>query len=436
MLLVVTVACSIGVGLLVWAQLGSRVPGTTALDRIAYVGADDNIYTIDRSGENRLAITDDAGTTVPATGRLYRFPTWSPDNGWLAFVALEVEPGQPPENVLYAAPSAGGALRRLFTSPESEPFYLHWAPDGRQIAFLANERDGLSLRLAGLDRAASLLDTGSPFYLSWGPDSDWLLTHVGGSQSGSRIARLHVEEAQHDMLSEVPSAFQAPAWAPDGRQILFASRSATGDPTLYLADPLGEDRRPLVEYTGAISFGWSPQSDRVAYIVSDQPRPAELAQFAYGPIRVLAPDDGVPEVIAENNALAFFWSPDGRQIAYLTYEIGGPDLEGRQRGSLTTARLSTRQQQQSFRLRWHVVDLETGDDRSLTAFRPAPGFLSVVPFFDQYAQSLSVWSPDSVALAYSVSGGDAPPSVWVVAVDGRAPAQRLADGDFPAWSWH
>jgi TolB protein len=54
------------------------------------------------------------------------------------------------------------------------------------------------------------------------------------------------------------------------------------------------------------------------------------------------------------------------------------------------------------------------------------------PFFPQYAQSISFWSPDSSAFAFAglVDGDD---GIWVQHLDEDAPTM-VSDGVWVAWS--
>jgi TolB protein len=429
-LLILVLVCSAGIAAVAWYQLRPDFNRAPPIDRIAHVGMDGNIYIIDRHGKNRLALTQDAETLTQSSGRLYRFPTWSPDSQLIAFVSVEFSRGQGQTNTLYAASTDSGKLTPLFSSQESGPFYLYWSPNSSRVAFLASESDGLSLRLAGMDGQTRLLDTGSPFYFTWGPDSDTLITHVGGAVPFGRIGRLKIDADQSETLVETPALFLAPAWSPTKDEVLFAANLDEEGPALYLVDSRSDSRRVLVRYDGAISFVWSPQGDRLAYIITNRPRPSGLGQFAFGPIQVLQPGSDKPQTVSTEDALAFFWSPDGQKIAYLSVATRDSDLEGRLIPSGTRL-----QQDRQFRLRWHVADLRSSTDRALPAFVPAGGFLSLIPFFDQYAQSLTLWSPDSTAIVYSARNSDGSSDIWIVATDGQSPAQRIVDGDLPVWSW-
>lgn len=428
-LVILALMCSVCVATVVWLQLQPGIKRAAATDRIAYVGVDGNIYTVDRQGENALALTTDAKIPTRSGGRFYRFPTWSPDNQWVAFVGTEIRPDQPQTNTVYVVPAAGGERTPLFTSSDSGPFYLYWAPDSRRLAFLASEDDALSLRLVSLDGETRLLDTGAPFYFTWGRDSKTLITHVGGTSPMGRIGRLEIGAAQPEILIDTPAPFLAPAWSPTSDTVLLAAELDDAGPALYLADEQGEPQQVLIRYSGAISFQWSPQGDRIAYVITDRPQPGGLGQFALGRVQVIDHPGDEPRIVSTTDAIAFFWAPDGEKIAYLTLVTGGPQQQGQQMPA------GTQLQGEGAQLQWHVVDLRRGEDRVLVRFLPAPGFLTLLPFFDQYAQSLTLWSPDSTALVYSAYRADDPFGVWVISIDGRTPPQRIADGDAPVWSW-
>jgi Tol biopolymer transport system component len=232
-------------------------------------------------------------------------------------------------------------------------------------------------------------------------------------------------------LTESPGLFLAPAWSSNGKDVLFAAELDDEGPALYLANEFGEAQRLLVRYEGAISFLWSPKGDQVAYIETNRPRPSGLGQFAYGPIRLLDREGNAIGTVSTEDALALFWSPDSHKIAYLTIAVGEDEdqLQGRLVPTGTTL------QQDALRLRWRVIDLRSGMDTTLSTFTPAAGFFSLLPFFDQYAQSLTLWSPDSDALVYSMLTAGGVAEVWIVAIDGKSVPQRIAEGDLPVWSW-
>jgi hypothetical protein len=85
-----------------------------------------------------------------------------------------------------------------------------------------------------------------------------------------------------------------------------------------------------------------------------------------------------------DHVTAFFWSPDGTQIAYLTY-TDAYDHEGQRT--------------------WHIVDIARGTIRDLATFKPSAAFVGLQDFFDAYTFSFSPWSPDSSRIAYGAQDG-------------------------------
>ncbi len=76
-----------------------------------------------------------------------------------------------------------------------------------------------------------------------------------------------------------------------------------------------------------------------------------------------------------------------------------------------------------------------GEPRPLAAFRPTRSFLFIVPYFDQYAQSIRFWSPDGRYLVYSDQETSRQAGIWVADAVGEEPPRRLADGTLAIWSW-
>ena len=70
-----------------------------------------------------------------------------------------------------------------------------------------------------------------------------------------------------------------------------------------------------------LALAWNPQGDQLAFVAP--PDSAETGSF--GPLHLIDATTGAERVLVEDFVLAFFWSPDGRQIAYLTLR---PEFQG------------------------------------------------------------------------------------------------------------
>ncbi len=386
-----------------------------AVNRIAYQGSDGNIYTIRPDGSDQRALTTD-GEAGPGATRLYRFPTWSPDGRYVAFIDIKAQGGAT-DSQLVAAPADGGGSQVLHKSGAAQPFYLYWSPDSRQVAFLESSGQSLALRLAALGQSdAPALANGSPFYFVWSPDSRRLAFHVGGLRNAlspdARVGLFEPGGGETGPVDEPPALFLAPDWSPDGASIIYARRSADGSEIVAL-DANGANGRVLLPFNGGVSFAWSPTGRQIAYILSENPELEGLGQIAFGKLSVMNPDGSGQRTLVEDDVLSFFWSPDGTKLAYIT--------------------ISTDEQSPA-RLKLAVVDAATGETRTRALFTPAAGFTSFIPYFDQYLRSVRMWSPDSSSLVYTARDPDGKAGLYVVDAANGEP-KRIADGVQAIWSW-
>ncbi|MFN8476173.1 MAG: hypothetical protein U0822_28665 [Anaerolineae bacterium] len=386
------------------------------VNRIAYLGVDGNIHTVRPDGSDPQALTTDgeAGTTA---SHLYRFPTWSPDGRYVAFIDIKSQAGTT-DSQLVAAPAGGGKSEILHKSGGAQPFYLYWSPDSRRLAFLESSGPSLALRLASLGQGdAPSLATGSPFYFVWSPDSRRLAFHIGGLRNplspDARVSLFETGGSEGSPLEESPALFLAPDWSPDGASIIYARRASGGN-ELVAADATGANPRVLLSFDGGVSFAWSPTGQHIAYILTDTPELEGLGQIAFGKLGVMNPDGSGQSTLIDDHVLSFFWSPDGTKLAYVT--------------------INTENQTEP-RLNLSVVDIATGETRTRASFTPASGFTSVIPYFDQYLRSMRVWSPDSMSLVYTARDPDGGNGLYVVDATSGEP-RRIGDGVQAVWSWN
>jgi len=423
----VTVLCGALVVVLLIVGVGGELRGgeraVDVVDRIAFVGTDGNLYLIDRHGENLEYLA------VGGEGTALTFPTWSPDGRRVAFIAQRETDGEV-ESILYTVSTVGGDPIKLYTSTENPAFYLYWSPDSQHIGFLTEEDSSLALRLAPADgrEPAQVLERGAPFYWSWSPDGQEMLMHIGGTRRFREDAHLAIRsrqpEATPDVLDDAPASFQAPAWSPDGRRLLYAGETEDGQRALYLRQRESGAVEKLVNVIGFVGFNWSPDGQRIAYLQIDDPTIAPL-----GHVYVINSDGSERRQVSREPVIAFFWSPDGRRLALLV-----PSLD-EETPSTRMGLSAPLPQERELRLRWWLVDVVTLERRPLVAFRPTNPFLFILPYFDQYAQSIRFWSPDSRYLVYSDQESSRQAGIWIVDVEGKEPPHRLADGTLAVWSW-
>jgi TolB protein len=347
-----------------------------------------NVVVMGPDGSNRIEITDG--------NEFYFQPVWSPDAEMLAFSRISSQPQ------LNVAGSDGEDLYSV--SMETLPFYYSWSEEG-DLALLRNDRDGLVLertQIADGELAVpESLDEGAPLYFSWSPDGSRMATHIGAD-------RLELHDLSEAVpLGPDPGSFQAPAWIDQG--IVAIERGSTNDRLTLIAP--GEEAAAVASVLGPALFVAAPDGSRVALQTTLAGRDGVSAAFQALPNlpanRLLVVDlaTGEHEAVTEDPVIAFFWSPTGERLLILDVL---PSLEAQ--WSL-----------------WSDQGLE-----AVIVFEPDGSFVrDFLPFFDQYAQSVSLWAPDGSAFAFP-GAVDGESGIWVQQIGGEL--DRVSDGTWVSWS--
>ena len=359
----------------------------------------------------------------------YAWPTWSPDSTKLAASRVTVE-GSSVSFTVEVIDASNGATTKVYDNEpnsipiaQGAPHYSYWSPDSKYLTFIASTPQELALFIsAPEERGAPVRLMGQgPIYFSWADNSSALLMHRGPelliaslSNEGSRPIR---------SLGTVGVGFRAPALSRDGSMMVFTSQDDGGD-TLYVADtesldsgrPEQSAAKSIMDVGPQSAFLWSPTREEVA--VADV---VNTAGPAFERLTVVSTDGSSQQLLVNEPLLAFFWSPDGEKIAYVGFD---PD-----RRSFT----------------WKYIERSGGSPKSMMEFSPSAEFVTLISFFDQYAYSNSIWSPDSSQIVFSGTigstsfrrNGDSPEGdkVYVVEVKEGASAREIASSRFSVWSW-
>jgi TolB protein len=292
------------------------------------------------------------------------------------------------------------------------PFYIFWSPTGKQLAYLSNwqvvDEPSMALRLVDVDaegKTVKTLAAGQPFYFSWSPDGNRLLAHIDGERV--EVYDVTADEAQAQSLIISGGAFSAPQWSATGEQLVYAVADEQTQ-RLLLTDPAGQPLQDLTDYTGRVSFLLSPDSRHLAYVTTE----TETEASTLGPLYVMDVETLRTRELSAEPVLAFYWSPDGEKLAYLALD-----------------RVSGR-----IGLRWNVWDGQV--TREYAGFFPTRELLqNYLPFFDQYAQSHRIWSPESDALVFAGTLENGRTGVWVQPVGDETVAPvSLGTGVLATWS--
>jgi Tol biopolymer transport system component len=413
-------------------QTGSSNRDTKSTERghIAYTGLDGNMYILNPLRGEAQQITNDA-TSGKRNRTEYRYPSWSFDGESLAFVRYRGDNSGRFESTVVVSNVEGSSQKSLLTTEEILPFYLYWSPDSNSISFLSSlsNAEELLLQVLSTDGGKpAYIDMGQPFYWSWKFDGSSILTHTGGS-SIERSEKAVIK--QFDLtdtafssttLNYFPAYFQAPQYSPDGSQLLIAAEMLQRHSTLVVAQNNGEPQDLLVDWQGPLTFSWSPDGTHIAYVTG---RPSPIGG-SIGPLNILPMNEGESGTdyqVQSSNVLAFFWSPDSSKIALFEPQIVA---EGNGDGT--------------FFLQVSVLNVDDGTVTALTKIRPTRAFIGqVIPYYDQFQRSHTIWSPDSSHIVVNGSTDDDLPGIFIVSAEasneGGNIMNLIAYGIYPFWSW-
>ena len=403
-----------------------------AVNRIAYVGPDGNIFTINPDGTDSRRLT----TSDPRVGSAghflaqmsagqvrYFWPTWSPDSTRLAASRVRADQSGTDLFLDVIDASTGNVATIYENAPNTglvargDPHYTYWSPDSRHLVFLASTPEELTMFWVTPEEEGDpvRLTGESPIYFHWSADSSKILMHRGEELLLSLKASDGLQSPVS--LGTVGGAFRAPALSRDSTTMAYVVERS-GSQALYLADAGSqvEDVRPLMDVGPISAFMWSPTREEIAIAETTSP-----AGPLFERLTLVSSDGAVRKTLVSKPLLAFFWSPKGDRIAYVAL---GPE-------------------QRSFT--WNYVDTAGGSPVELIEFIPSQAFLTLYSFFDQYAYSNSVWSPDGSQIVFAgtvgpsslSSNGTSPPGdkVYVLDIVEGASPREIATGAFATWSW-
>lgn len=192
------------------------------------------VFSRGSTGSHDLYLMDaDGGNVRPvfqADGLQYH-PAWSPDGRWIAYVDADLD------TIGLIRPD--GRLAKPMEMPDGVVGVggIEWSPDGRRLAFTADQEPPEVIGEAG------------PLSAQQFPPQDiWTV-----KSSGEGFRNLTKGELSNDL---------GPAWSPDGTRIAFISNREEGGTYLYTMSKSGESVRRVVDIEVS-SFGcptsWGPR---------------------------------------------------------------------------------------------------------------------------------------------------------------------------------
>lgn len=247
-------------------------------------------------------------------------PRWSPDGKSLAFLASRGADDEAPEQV-WLLNRAGGEAQVL-TDYKADVLDFDWSPDSRRLALIVMDEDP--------DRELKADDKKTPppividrFYFKedvseyLGALRQHLYVFDIGARKSEPLTSGRYDEGQ-------------PAWSPDGKEIAFVSKRSE-DPDrdsefgLYAIAPTPNSTPRLItkfqgeagdsEWSGAPQ--WSPNGREIAFVTAGDPK---LVFYSTHHLAVVAASGGDSRILTKDidrNVMSPRWSADSRSLYFL-----------------------------------------------------------------------------------------------------------------------
>ena len=263
----------------------------------------------------------------------------SPDGARIAFVVQRLDrKTDRNRSQIWLVDTPGRSAPRAFTSGEGSDTAPAWSPDGRHLAFLSRRNEG----------------------------------------EGAQLYVIPVDGGEARRVTDLPHGAGAPTWSPDSRRIAFAARTGPKPPPTDSKDARPARRIDRLAYK-LNGEGFTYDRPQQIFVVDALEEGAKARQLTRGRHASVGPA----------------WSPDGRQLAFVSARHRKAEADGR--SDL-----------------W-VVPAEGGRARRLTHTDGAYGG--------------PAWSPDGRSIA-SIFAPDFPANRTVHVTDLHSGRTRPLDPDF------
>ena len=205
------------------------------------------------------------------------------------------------------------------------------SPDGKWLAFLVGEDDRSSIDVLNLDnRERFTVTKGIGKFLNprWSPDSKRIVFLRIHPDKGSHVRITSIEQISPADLSDI-EASQVGDWSSDGEAVVFSSKDSenTG---IHVRNPDGVNQRRLTcaEDYGAV---WSPDSRQLAF----------LSERDGNPDVYVIDRDSLDELCADKKDVRseayqltetdeaesdVSWSPDGKRLLFVSERDGNKEI--------------------------------------------------------------------------------------------------------------
>ena len=295
-------------------------------------------YTAEKRIETLYLLEADGGHLRRLTGDYGGITwNWSPDGRQLAFTCFEED---------YRSPQRHGKLHIMDLERETvrqvteDTTYPAWSRETNELAFLWSYDAHHVFRMDANGANRQVLFHSDLVVSPYGrsPDNQllacyrWSRSHWGTEYEDSDT--FHVVDAQGNLVVQEGWGASALAWSPDSRHIACIAPFEYHEDEeeqeqdfveshdyLYLLARDGSSVQPLAPTTYEVGIGWSPDSQKIAFILDDDHR------YTLGVMDLVSqklrsyPMEGKDNTAYGVRPNTPVWSPDSQQIAYSSLDL-------------------------------------------------------------------------------------------------------------------
>lgn len=230
---------------------------------------------VGRIDENRIEDVKRVTSTTAAEDT----PRWSPDGSMLVFSResggnIDLIVAQPLRTVEEGFWESHGFSEWVLPVEAEVAAYPVWSPLGDRISYLDGDRRLHVISFTG-GRDILLCGTADILHHSWSPDAEWLAYSVPVLAHREEIYIVGSRGGEPVNVSMHPNDDFQPIWTPDGRRLVYASRTDEGDyfikqiwfsQTDYDSDE--EHREDLIDEPAEVIIDWNGLQRRTETLCS------------------------------------------------------------------------------------------------------------------------------------------------------------------------
>lgn len=310
------------------------------------------------------------------------WPAWSPSASNIAISALDTNSNAVTSTVELFEPTGrhqGTLFRQIPGAPPAIgpriPGYALWSPTGDTLSYVAPASNGLTLFSASPTNPGVQIPllSGAPIFSTWSPDGSMLAVHAG-----DRVTLLHPAlGAPPITLPGNAIGFRTPACS-SASTLVYAIAEA-GAVSLHRTNFAGDAPTHIAGFPGGVAFAFRPGTETLYVAMTRAPDTGLFDELSA--VDVDRPT--APRRITRGPFAAFLWSPTGDRLLLVTPTQSG---DGR------------------FALEARSPDGSL--DGVTEGFVPSADLRTYLNFFDQFALSHRLWSPDgeSFLIAGRIAG--------------------------------